>query len=206
MHLQVINRRETDIPSGFFVFETALCVCVLSLPLCCCEREREKQKSRSCLVRRLGDACHRVHKLSLTMIRMIIVWSASGKSTLLLLLRTLSVSTVSLFLSECSARGSLSFKRKGEPRRPPRDRGAHVSSWLRDEECASFLSLSRSPQITKSPPPLLERADDAGSPASSDMETESATSERSSRDDKAFGELLDVVTILWIKRTPGTPS
>ncbi len=63
-------------------------------------------------------------------------------------------------------------------------------------------SLSRSPKIALSPPSLLKRtpailqseAKDAGSLASGEIETECAASERSSLDDKAFEELLEVVT------------
>ncbi len=118
------------------------------------------------------------------MIRMTIVWSALGKSTLLLPSRTLSVSTTNHVRSVCSARGSLSLRR-GRSLRP------HDHS-----------SLSRSPKIALSPPSLLKRtpailqseAKDAGSLASGEIETECAASERSTLDDKAFEELLEVVT------------
>ncbi len=120
-------------------------MCVRCHFLCLVVKKKKEKKSRSCLAHRLGDACHLVHKLSLTMICMIIVWSALGKSTLLLLLRTLSVSTASRFLSECSTASSL------------RSWGSRVELAERRGACEPPLSRALSPDREVPAPTAGER-------------------------------------------------
>ncbi|KAI2653826.1 Gag-Pol polyprotein [Labeo rohita] len=134
------------------------------------------------------------------MILMILVRSASENSTQQPHFRIRSVSTASLSPSERFVRGLLSLRR-GEPLRPHCDRGARVSSCLRDKRHGKRPSLFRSPQIVMTPP-SLKRASAAFlqcEPRTRVLlffatETKSATSGRSSRDNRAFEELLEVVS------------
>lgn len=105
--------------------------------------------------------------------------------------------TATYYLSEFSSPGSLSFRR-GEPLHPHYDYGSCMLNWWRDERFPSFVLLPECSVLMSAadvhPGASSERAEEAISLASGNMDIESTASECSSRDDKSFGELLEVVT------------
>ncbi|KAI2656086.1 Transposon Ty3-G Gag-Pol polyprotein [Labeo rohita] len=131
------------------------------------------------------------------MILMVFASSVWGKNTLPSGSRE-SASTATSYRSKCFVRGSL-FQRRASRRSSLQSWGSRVDL-AEARETGTPLSLAISPdqEVLASvsearPGASSERAEDTSSLASAEIDLESATSEHSSRDDKAYEELLGVV-------------
>ncbi len=180
-HLEVINRCDAETSSGLFVFKDRIvCVCVLRKACLKVKLIFEKLLTMADQERRCLPPC----QSSLMKISMLSALSVWGKSTRSVGSRV-SASTAISSRSRCSACGSPSLKACGD----------HVSIWPRHvRRIHPFLLRSR--RIMKPSRPFLKRPSAflLNGPMRLHLLLLGRWKVRSSHDEKAYEELLEVVT------------